>query len=83
MPKKPARPGRDEKAPPQRRGGWFKVALLLGGCCLAGWLGGKAGRYFQLAADDFRPAPPPHMYVSGPTHLDAGGPPSAVGEHGA
>lgn len=82
MPRNPARPGQEAIAPQRRRGAWFKAALLFGGCFLAGWLGGKAGHYFQLAADDFRPAPPPHMYVSGPTYLDADGSLPSVREHG-
>lgn len=51
---------------------WVKAALLVGGCLLAAWLGSRAGRYFQFAPQDFRPPPPPHTYVSGPTYRDAG-----------
>jgi hypothetical protein len=58
------------------------MALLVGGCFLAGWLGGKAGHYFQFAPDDFRPAPSPHMYVSGPTYLEADVPLAPAREHG-
>jgi len=61
----------DHKAAARRRRGWLRAALVLGGGCLAGWLGGQAGRYLQFAAADFRPAPPPHTYVSGPTYLEA------------
>jgi hypothetical protein len=45
--------------------------LTLAGCLAAGWLGGQAGRYLQLLPGDLRPAPSPHIHISGPTYLDA------------
>lgn len=45
--------------------------LSLIGCALAAWLGEQAGRYFQLTGQDFRPAPAPHLHVSGPTYFEA------------
>jgi len=71
MPETADRPDAAAVKRARTRHAWLKAALLLGGCFLAGWLGGRAGRYFQFAADDFRPAPPPHMYVSGRTYLEA------------
>lgn len=47
------------------------LLLTLIGCLAAGWLGGRAGRYLQLADGDLRPAPSPHIHISGPNYLEA------------